>query len=43
MSAAYNKDSIAAENAMTAAKNLAESYNEIKAEYESMIQVMENY
>ena len=43
ITAKYNEDAIAAENAANAAKNLAEAYNEVKEEYNSMIAAMENY
>lgn len=43
ITAKYNEDAIAAENAANAAKNLAEAYNEVKEEYNSMIEAMENY
>ena len=43
ISNAYNKDSIAAENAAAAAEQLAEAYQEVKAEYEDMVAAMENY
>lgn len=39
----YNKDAIAAEKAAETAQNLAAAYNEIKQEYESMIETMEQY
>lgn len=43
ISAKYNEDAIAAENAANAARNLAEAYEEVKEEYNSMISAMENY
>lgn len=43
ISAKHNEDAIAAENAANAARNLAEAYEEVKEEYNSMISAMENY
>ena len=43
ISDAYNKDSIAAEQAEKAASNLANAYNEAKQEYQDMIAAMDNY
>lgn len=39
----YNADAIAAENAATAANNLADAYGNVKQEYEDMIAAIENY
>jgi hypothetical protein len=43
MSDKYNEDAIAAQRAEESAKSLANSYNEVKQEYENMIAAMENY